>query len=146
MTAIISSLRTYMLTCPSLASGALLLVDRLGETPIQYSIIPQAGEKIVESYVNGASLREFPFLFRSMESTADDLERIDTSGFYETLADWFEAQTLAGTLPSLTTTAQGKTRTAESIEATGWGYLYEEGQSETGIYQIQCKLTYQQSA
>jgi hypothetical protein len=37
---------------------------------------------------------------------------------------------------------EGKTATA--IEATGWAYLYEQGQSDTGVYQIQCRLTYEQ--
>lgn len=139
---IISALRTYMATYPALASGALLLVDRLGETPIQYAIIPQAGDRVVEAYIDGSSTREFPFLFRSMESTADDLERIETSGFYEALADWFEAQTEAGVFTSL---SLGTGKTPEKIEADGWGYLYEEGQSATGVYQIRCRLTYGQA-
>lgn len=138
---IISSLRAFIATCPSLSSGALLLVDHLGEIPVQYAIIPQAGQKIVESYINGGSLREFPFLFRSMESTAADLERIENAGFYETFADWLETQTEAETLPTL-----GTGKTATKIEATTWGYLYEEGQSETGIYQISCRLEYEQAA
>lgn len=139
---IISALRTYMATCSSLESGALLLVDHLGETPIQYAIIPQGGDKIVEEYIDGSSLREFPFLFRSARSTADDLERIENAGFFETLADWFETQTEAGVFTSL---SLGTGKTPEKIEADGWGYLYEEGESATGVYQIRCRLTYGQA-
>lgn len=138
---IISALRTYLLTCPSLATGALLLVDHLGETPVQYAIIPQAGEKIVEEYISGSSVREYPFLFRSMESTADDLERIESSGFFETFSDWLETQTKNGTFPNL-----GTGKTVDKIEARGWGYLYEEGNSATGVYQISCAITYTQAA
>lgn len=141
ISSIVEGLRTYVMTCPSLATGALLLVDHLGETPIEYAIIPQAGEIVAERYIDGSSLREYPFLIRSTESTADDLARIETSGFYETLAGWLETQTITGILPTLPT---GKT--AESVEATSWGYLYEEGNSATGIYQISCKLTYSQAA
>ena len=94
---------------------------------------------IVESYINGGSLREFPFAFQSMASTADDLERLQNIGFYEAFADWLETQSLAGTLPTL-----GAKQTAEKIEALNWAYLYEQGESSTGVYQITCKLTYTQ--
>jgi hypothetical protein len=136
---IIQALRTYLATCPALKSGALLLVDYAGANPIQYGIIPLPGERIAEAYINGASLREFPFAFQTASSTADDLERIDNAGFSETFADWLEAQSDAGTLPAL-----GVKKTAERIEAVQWGFLYEQGESETGIYQVQCKLTYSQ--
>ena len=136
---IIESIRTYIATYSGLASGKPLWVDYLGQTPTEYSISPLAGGRIVETYVNNSTLREFPFAFSSMESTADNLERLENIGFYEAFADWLETQTNAGTLPTL---ASGKT--AEKIEALGWAYLYQPGDSGTGIYQIQCKLTYQQ--
>ena len=135
----ISAIRTYMATYTSLKTGAPLWVNYLGPNPTQYTINPLAGEIIVERYVNGSSLRSFPFAFQSMESTADDLERLENIGFYETLSAWFESQTNAGVLPTLAT---GKT--SEEIMALGWGFLFEEGQSETGIYQIQCQLIYHQ--
>jgi hypothetical protein len=137
--AIIGALRTYMLTFSSLAAGAPLWVDYLGPKPTQYGILPLPGEKIVEQYINGGSKREFPFAFQSVESTSDDPERLANIGFYETFSDWLETQTAAGTLPTL-----GQKQTALSIEATGQGYLYQEGESDTGIYQIQCKLVYEQ--
>ncbi len=136
---VIESIRTYIATYSGLASGKPLWVDYLGQTPTEYSISPLAGGRIVEKYINNSTLREFPFAFSSMESTADNLERLENIGFYEAFADWLETQTNAGTLPTL---ASGKTATA--IEATGWAYLYQPGESQTGIYQIQCKLTYEQ--
>lgn len=136
---IVEALRTYLLGYSGLKAGAPLWVDYLGQSNTEYAIVPLPGTKIIETYLNGASLREYPFAFQSMESTADNIERISTNGFYEALADWFEAQTEAGTLPTLET---GKT--AESIEATGWGSLIEQGESGTGVYQVQCKLIYRQ--
>ena len=136
----ISRLRTYLMTYSGLVANKPLWVDYLGQVPTEYSISPLAGSRIVESYIDGGSLREFPFAFSSMESTADNLERLETIGFYEAFADWLEAQTNAGTLPTLDS---GKTATA--IEATGWAYLYQSSESQTGIYQIQCKLTYDQT-
>ena len=141
VTTVIGGLKTYLQTYTGLKANAPVWVDALGPNPTQYAIIPLPGERILESYIDGSSLREFPFAFQSMESTADELERLETSGFFEALADWFETQTTAGTLPTLKT---GKT--AISIEALGWAFLYEQGQSDKGIYQIQCKLVYEQSA
>lgn len=136
---IISSVRTYLATYTGLKTGAPLWVDYLGNNPSEYAVIPLAGGKVVESYIDGSSQREFPFAFQSMESTADDLERLENSGFFETFSDWLETQSEAGTLPTL---AAGQT--SELIEATGWGYLYQQGNSDTGVYQIQCRLVYQQ--
>lgn len=137
---IIESLKAYLKTCPNLADGALLEVDHNGPA-IQYAIVPVPGARVLETYLDGGSLREFPFAFQTAAITADDAERIENAGFQETFADWLEAQTEAGNLPTLDA---GKT--AESITATSWGYLFEQGESDTGIYQIQCKLTYRQAA
>jgi hypothetical protein len=136
---IIEAVKTYLKTYTGLETGAPVWVDYLGPAPTGYAIIPLPGAKVVETYINGASVREFPFAFQSTESTADDPERTNTQAFYEAFADWMESQTEAGTLPSL-----GTKKTAESIEALGWGTLMEQGTSETGVYVIQCKLTYQQ--
>ena len=135
----IESLRTYIATYTGLKEGKPLWVDHLGDTPTEYAIVPLAGTRVLERYLDGSSLREFTFAFQSTESTADNLERLENVGFYEAFADWLETQTEADVLPTLNVK-----QTAEKIEALGWGFLYEQGQSATGIYQIQCKLTYQQ--
>jgi hypothetical protein len=137
---VLTALKTYLATYNGLESGAPLSVDFLGARPTGYAIIPLPGAKIIEKYLDGGSLREFPFAIQSMFSTVDEAERLENSGFYEALSDWFETQTLADTLPTL---ASGKTATI--IEALGWGFLYEQGQSDTGVYQISCKLTYEQT-
>lgn len=136
---IISSLKTYLATYASLASGRPIWVDYIGVGLSDYSILPLPGTKILEEYLDGKSQRVFPFAFQSVESTADELERLETVGFYEAFSDWLDSQTAAGSLPTL---AAGKT--AEEIEATGWAFLYQEGQSHTGIYQVQCRLVYGQ--
>jgi hypothetical protein len=137
---VISSLKTYLLTYPNLASGAGVGVDFLGPDKVSYSIVPTAGDLVLEEYIDGGSMRAFPFSIQSLESTADELARIDALGFYETLVAWLESQSRAGVLPTLDA---GKT--AWSIEASGWGYLYSQGDSATGIYQVQCRLIYEQA-
>lgn len=134
----ISAVRDYLLTYSGMAD-ALIHVDALGNDPVEYAVIPVPGARKVEDYLDGKSKREYPFLIQSVFSTADEAERIENSGFYETLADWLEEQTEAGNLPNL-----GAGKTAESIEAVSWGFVYEQGESGTGIYQITCKIMYEQ--
>ena len=139
-TTIIQSLRTWLSAYTGLKTGAPLWVDFLGPNPTQYTIDPIPGERITEWYIdNSGSMREFPFSFASMESTAAEIDRMNNIGFYEAFADWLEAQWINGNMPDL-----GAGKTPFKIEATGWGCLFEQGQSETGIYVIQCKLTYSQ--
>ena len=138
---LISALRTYLLTYSGLADNAPLLIDSLGNTHTQYGLFPLPAAQIIENYIDGSSLRQFAFAIQSIESIADDAARQEANEFYEALAAWFESQTEAGVLPTLAT---GKT--AQSIEALQSGFLFEFGESGTGVYQIQCRLTYQQDA
>lgn len=138
-TSIIEGLRDYLREYTGLAENAPVWVEYLGNTPTEYAILPIAGDRIISEYITGSSLREYPFSFRSMESTIDDLARLETNGFYEAFADWLDEQTEEENLPDM---PEGKT--AEEIEALGWGYLYEQGQSDTGVYQVQCRLIYKQ--
>jgi hypothetical protein len=137
---IISALKTYLTTYDQLVSGAPVLVDFLGKKPTEYSIVPYPGPRFLERYIDGGYRREYPFMIQSMFSTADEAERIENSGFFEALGDWLDAQTLANNLPTL-----GTKQTATEIEAVNWAFIYEQGQSDTGVYQIQCKLTYEQA-
>lgn len=137
---IIASLRIYLLTYPNWASGAPLHVDHIGKE-IEYGIFPLPVQPILEAYLDGSSLRQFAFAIQSMESIGDNNARMAASEFYETLADWLEVQTKRGNLPTMDA---GKT--AETIEALQSGFLFEFGDSGMGVYQIQCRLTYKQSA
>lgn len=136
---IIDAIRTHLETYTGLEEDAPIWVDNLGAVPTEYSIEPLPGDKVLETYIDSSSLRSFPFAFNSMESTAGDPARLENIGFFETFAEWLEAQTEAGTLPTL-----GTGKTAISIEALGWGWMLEQGESGTGIYQIQCRLIYEQ--
>jgi hypothetical protein len=138
---LISAVKTYIATYNGLEDDAGLFIELLGALPTQYALVPLPGPKIIETYIDGSSLRQYQFALQSMESTADDPARIANNEFYEAFADWLESQTEAGTLPSL-----GTGKTAESIEALGQPILFQLGDSGTGIYQLQCRLVYQQDA
>lgn len=138
---LISAIQTYIKTYTGLTANSPVWVNYLNDRPTAYSIVPQPGGRILEAYIDGSSWREFPFAFQIVKSTADDAARLDNIGFAESFADWLDAQTKAGTLPTLAT---GKT--PYSIEAASWGFLFEQGDSGTGIYQISCRLVYEQTA
>jgi hypothetical protein len=138
---IIQSIKDYLATYSELESGAPVWVDYLRPTPGDYAIIPLPGGRKLEEYLDGSSLREFPFAFQKSVSTANELERLATTGFFEEFAEWLDDQTNSSTYPTL---QAGKT--PEKIEAVNWGSLFEQGESDTGIYQIQCRLEYFQSA
>ena len=139
MTTILQALKTYLEAYSGLATGAPVWVDFLGALPIEYSIVPLPGNTILEKYLNGGSRRQFSFAFQSVRSTADELERLESLGFFEVFAAWLESQTLSEQLPTLDTK-----QSATLIEAVTSAYLYEQGVSDTGIYQINCRLEYDQ--
>jgi hypothetical protein len=117
-----------------------LNVDYLGTAIPGYSIVSLPGGGWIEGgrYLNGGGMKEFLFAVQSKQSTADELERMDNNGFFEAFSDWLDTQTEAGTLPEL---PSGKT--AEVIETVGAGFLYEHGVSDTGTYQVTCRLEYE---
>ncbi len=136
---ILSAIKDYLATCPELNAEAPIWTNYVGANPTEYSVSELGGSKVLEQYIHGGSLRQFNFAFNSTESTADELARAETGDFFEAFSDWLDAQTEAGVLPDL-----GPKKTAIEIRATGWGFLLEQGESGTGIYQIQCSLVYEQ--
>lgn len=140
MTTIIGALRDYILSFDRIDDDKPVWVQYLDAFPVSYSVMPMAGQRVIKEYLSGSSLREYSFAFRTAMSTADDLERLENLGFYEEFADWVEMKSRTGELPDL-----GPGKEAVEMETTGWGYLFEEGVSDTGIYQIQCRLEYYQA-
>jgi len=136
---VIGGIQTFIKTYSGL-SNIGVWIDKVGPE-IEVGIIPIPGQRIVEENIDGSSIREYPFALQTCVLTADDAARLDNSEFFEEFSDWLESQTLAGTLPTL-----GSNQTATKIETTSSGALYEQGDSGTAIYQVVCKLTYEQTA
>ena len=139
MTSVLSSITTFVKGYSELKSGAPVWVNYLGENPIEYSIVPLPGTRIIEEYLNGSTFRAFPFAFQSVETTLDDLARLNTQSFFEAFAEWLRTMSEQGTFPVMDTGQK-----PFKIEALGWGVMFERGEDETGIYQIQCNLEYEQ--
>lgn len=137
-TTIIKSLWEYFLSCP-LTGDRKLNVDYLPENGIEYSIDTTPATEIVKQYTGGSSIRQYLFVFRSVnEYGNDELQNLANSDFYEQFAEWLEQQSQGGNLPEL---PAGKKPI--KIEAQSTGYLFTTG-PDTGRYQIQCRLLYLQ--
>ena len=134
------AVRDWIAAYTGLVANAPVWVQHLGAHPVQYAVITLPGNKVLEKYLNGGSLREYPFILQAAISTADDKTRITTDEFFEAISDWFDTQTQAGNLPSL-----GTKKTAWSIEALASAVITDESESGTGIYELPCRLVYEQA-
>ena len=137
---VLSAIQTFIKTYSSLKKNAPVWVNFMGEKPTEYSIVPLAGAQITEEYINGGTSREYPFALQSMESTIDELTRLANIEFYESFAEWLRTQSDAGTFPTM-----DSSQTPFKIMALGHGILLQQGDSKTGVYQIQCRLEYNQT-
>lgn len=137
---VLEGVKTFIKTYEGLTTE-LVLVNSLNDIPVAFSIVPLPGAKILETYLDDSTLREYPFALQAAFYTADEAQRISNYDFYDGFSLWIETQNNAGTLPTLPTDM-----TAEKIEITDLPILFEQGESETGVYQITCKLTYNQDA
>ncbi|MFZ2196155.1 MAG: hypothetical protein WAV13_00370 [Thermodesulfovibrionales bacterium] len=144
---IVDRLKEYIATFPELANEKLF-IDHTDLEPTNYSIQPLPGSIILETTIVGKTKRSFPFAFVTVEFTVDDVTRLGTNGFYEKFARWLEVNSASkpSVLPDLDPDPLNPTgMVAESIQATTWGYLFEEDESGTGRYHIQCELVYEQA-
>lgn len=133
---IIESVRNYLLTCP-LLNDSRVNIDWLGAEPAEYSIDGSPVNPIVKRYTDGGTVRQFNFVFSSVEAYGQDtLNNIENSGFYEDFAEWLEKQNKTKILPKM-----DNGRKAIGIEALNTGYLFENT-VDRARYQIQCRLLY----
>jgi hypothetical protein len=140
-TTILAALQTYIKTYSGIGSNGIVLVDALNGNPNEFSISPQPGVRIIETDIAGGSTRQFNFALQMIALTADDATRLANSGFFEGVADWFESQTLAGVFTGLTLNSN---QHPTIIEAVSQPFLYQQGESETAIYQMTCRIEYDQ--
>lgn len=136
---IIAAVQAYVKTFTGLETGSPVWVNSLGPKAVEYSVVPLPGERVLETYINGTKIMSFPFAFQSVTVTMDDAARLEAQGFFEDFCSWMDAQTEAGILPTLDGGA-----TALSIRADSWGFLFEQGESGTGVHQVTCELLYEQ--
>ncbi len=137
---LLSAVKTFVAGYSGLPAGASLVSDGLIGKPGQYAVLALPGRRVAMPYVDGGSEQEFHFALSSVESTVDELQRLASSGWYESFAEWLDVQTIADNLPVL-----GVKQSPISIEAVQCAFIYEQGNSGTGVYQIQCKLVFHEA-
>lgn len=137
MIPIIEALHKWFAKCPVLKDGYLNL-ERLGAEPIGYTIdAEQPAEPILKRYVDGDTIRQFPFVFASCEYYGADVAKmIENSGFYEELSDWVERQAATGNFPVL-----DNGRRVQDIKITSVGSPFSVTEN-TARYQISMNLIY----
>ena len=135
---IVECIRDYILRFPELKDG-YLLVDILGDKPIEYTIETVPCEPVIRKYTDGSCMKQFLFIFASREFFSEDVaQNIENLGFYEKFEDWIKEQNDEGILPDL-----GDDREPVSIEVLTGGYAFE-ADTNTARYQIQLRLTYEE--
>jgi hypothetical protein len=132
-------LRDYFAECPLLKDGVFNF-DYLGIEPVEYTIETVPTEPVFKKYVDGSSIRQYPFVFASRETFGADVwANLDTSQFYEDLATWVESQSNIRNLPQF----EDGLRESLSLEVTSSGYVFQED-TDNARYQIQMVLKYYQ--
>lgn len=132
------SVRKYIMNFPELKDGCLL-VDFLGNEPVEYTIEPIPCDPVLQKYTDGSCMKQFLFVFASREYYSEDIAvNLGNLEFYEHFEEWIEQQNKNSVLPEL-----GENREAVSLEVTTCGYAFE-ADTNTARYQIQLKLTYEE--
>ncbi|MBR3422693.1 MAG: hypothetical protein IKG98_11650 [Ruminococcus sp.] len=132
------SIRDYIMHFPELKDGCLL-VDFLGDKPIEYTIEPVPCDPVFRKYTDGSCMKQFLFLFASREFFSEDVAMaLGNLEFYELFEDWIDEQNDNGVLPEL-----GDSREPVSIEVLTRGYAFA-ADGNTARYQIQLRLLYEE--
>ena len=134
---IIEALRDYFSNCPLLSEFSKVINVNYLEDTDMYSIEELPTQPIIKRYLGGTCKCQYDFIFASKESySADIMQNISNSSFYEDFANWIKNQNDSDNLPVLDNGCE-----AIKLEITTAGYAF--GEDENNLrYQIQLKLTY----
>lgn len=123
---------------PELKDGCLL-VNYLGNTPVEYTVDTVPCDPIYKRYTDGSCMKRFLFIFGSREYYSADINQgIENQSFYEKFSDWICSQNDAGILPDL---SEG--REPVSLKILTGGYVLSADEN-TARYQIQLQLIYEE--
>ena len=138
MNSILQAFADWLHRCPLLADQRLN-VNYLGAEPVEYAIIEAPTTPVLQSYLDGSSIRQRAVAITAVKDYSSDLlQQLAETGFWEAFAQWVETQNEEETLPNL---GDGKTSLAVEVSATH--YLLQTT-AQTARYQIQLLLTYEQ--
>lgn len=133
---VIQAVTDYFMKCPLLKDG-VFRVDALGTSGIEYVIETGSFDPIIQTYVDGSSIRQYQFSFGSREYyDMDRIQNIQNSTFYEQFAEWIEEQNRNGNLPKL---PEGMH--ANELEVLSPGYIFDIT-TKYARYQLPLRLIY----
>ena len=131
-----------LLTCPHITVKPLdMHVDNTENKPVNYSIDCEPVSTVVKRYFDGAQ-KQYTFSLTARKAAFDDEDRARNTAVYEKVSLWMEQVTRSRTLPLMEDGRQ-----PIRLEALDSGYLLERAEdNETGLYSMQCRLTYYEKA
>ena len=136
---LIESIRDYISAFPDLSENCCLLIDYLGDKPVEYTVEAVPCDPVYKEYVDGEKVKQFLFVFASREYFEADVNTcIENLHFYENFEEWIEQNNDNGVFPDL-----GSNRAPVSLEVLTRGYVLSADE-ETARYQIQLRLVYEE--
>lgn len=130
----IEKIRQYFIENNIIDENSRINVDFLGENPTEFALEPLPVNPVLESYINGVSLRQFQFqLLSCNDYGADVMQNMANSTYYENLYELIESNNKKRVLPNI----DG----IESIECLNSGGILDTG-TNTARYSIQMRITY----
>ena len=133
---IMEGLTDYFLQCPLLKDG-VFRVNALGSEPVEYMLETGITSPVLETYIDGSSVRQYQFNFNSREAySMDRIMAIQAESFYEDFCNWVEEQNAAGNLPDMPEGCE-----AQALTILTPGFMLD-ATMENAFYQVQLQLQY----
>ncbi|MEA4896130.1 MAG: hypothetical protein VB064_12855 [Oscillospiraceae bacterium] len=138
------NIRAWLRSCPAVKVGNRFSVDYLGANPTEYSIFvspsPLTFKTDILGNVNFNATQDLNFIIANREAYGSDvLQNLANLGFFDDVIAWICEQNKTKNFPTI------REGTVISIMPSLTQYLFEAG-TDSGRYQIQCKLTYRRYA
>ncbi len=135
----IENIRQWLRTCPLISKDDVFNINHLEADTISYTIDNVPGITVLQSYLNGDSIRQKSFVIASRQEYSNDvLNNISATGFWDDFELWIENQNKLKNYPTMKAGQK-----IQSIYVTSSYYLYSTG-PDTARYQIQITVTYYQ--
>ena len=136
----VDAIRDWFRECPAILKRNRFGIDYLSADPTEYAVYMSPSSLTSFVDVTGEvcvkSVQEINFIFASREKhTSDVLQALANHGFYDSVINWIIAQNKNKNFPEI---ADGS---VISVMPSMTQYLFEAG-SNSGRYQISCKLKY----
>lgn len=137
---IMEGITNYFLSCPLLKDG-VFRVNALGSEPVEYALESAITSPVVQTYIDGSSIRQYQFNFNSRDAySMDRIMAIQNESFYEDFCSWVEEQSMAGNLPEMPEGCE-----AQALAVLAPGYMLD-ATMENAFYQVQLQLKYYKEA